>query len=259
MQGVIALALTTYREAIRSKILYSVFFFLIALLLLSAFFGSVTVGDQLKVIKDFGLTSLSLFSVIYIILIGTSLLHKELEQKTVFVVLARPISRSHFILGKFLGLALTLTLLTLIMATVLSLFVLIFEGRFDSALLLAYFHIYLQSLIICAVTIFFSALVVTPLLSGAFSFALFVAGRSTEYLLEFSKSTAGTKSDFLAQLLEKIYYIVPHLDKIDLSDNIVNQISTSPMQTNWAVIYTFSYSLILILLACLLFARKEFK
>lgn len=256
MKGIKALAITTYREAIRSKALYSVFFFMLILLFLASFFGSATVGDRLKVIKDFGLTSLSLFSVIYIIIIGTSLLHKELEQKTVFVVLARPISRSEFILGKFLGLVLTLTSLIILMSAILSLFVYVFEGSLDVQLFRAYYHIYLQSFMVCGLCIFFSAMVVTPVLSGAFSLAVFIAGRSSEYLLEFAKQSGET---LLSWLIKKIYYILPQLDKLDISDLLVNNIAISQAQSCWASIYALFFTAILISLACVFFKRREFK
>ena len=84
LDKVMNIALNTVRETIRSKILYSLFFFLILLLAVSAFFGTVTIGDQEKVIKDFGLFALSLFSVLYAVISGSLLLAKELQRKTLY-------------------------------------------------------------------------------------------------------------------------------------------------------------------------------
>jgi ABC-type transport system involved in multi-copper enzyme maturation permease subunit len=126
-----AICLNTFREALRNKILYSVLFFAVLLIGISAFFGAVSIGQQEQVIKNFGLFSLSFFGAIITILSGVSLLSKELKQKTVYNILSKPINRWEFILGKYLGLTFTVCLLVALMGIGLVIFVACFERRVD--------------------------------------------------------------------------------------------------------------------------------
>ena len=102
-----AIALNTFREAVRNKILYSVLAFAVLLVAISALFGSVTIGETQRVIKDFGLFALSFFGAISTIICGVSLLNKELKQKTIHNIISKPVARWEFIVGKYLGLSLT--------------------------------------------------------------------------------------------------------------------------------------------------------
>lgn len=261
MSKILALGISTFLEAFRSKVLYSVIFFVVVVLVIASFFGSVTIGEQVKVIKDFGLFSISLFSVAYISIAGASLLSKELNQKTIYAILSRPVKREEFIIGKFLGLFITLTILTILMAIVLSLFLFFFEQKFDLTLVSAYFSIFLQNLIACAIVIFFSTIVITPLLAGVFTFSLFLAGRSSELILEFIKNTDVILDGVFSPMVffGNVYYVLPHLDKIDISNQIVNGIHVTSKHLFWSVGYSLFYTCILLCLSCIFFRKQEFK
>lgn len=261
MKKIISLCLSTFFEAVRSKVLYTVVFFVVVVLSIASFFGSVTIGQQVKVIKDFGLFSVSLFSVAYISIAGASLLAKELKQKTIYVILSRPVRREEFLLGKFFGLLLTLTFLTFLMCLALSLFLMFFEGSFDKTLLKAFFGIFLQNVIVCALVIFFSSIVVTPLLSGLFTFSLFLAGRSSEFIIDFINNNDFLQSSALsfAKLFEYIYHILPHLDKIDVSNQVVNGVIVTNQHLFWSSAYSLFYTFVLIVLSGIFFKTQEFK
>lgn len=256
MSHVASIALNTFRESVRSKILFSIFFFAIVLVLVSALFGTVTIGDQVKVIKDFGLLSVSLFSVSYAVISGSSLLYKELAQKTIYNILAKPVHRWQFLLGKYLGMLMTVGVMVALMGLALSGFVMLFEGRLDVLLFQAYLFILFELAIVCAATIFFSSIVVTPILIGLFTFGVFLTGRSAEYLLYFVKE--GSITGVLASVLEALYVIMPHLDILNPSNEIVYGDIVSLEHTLYAAAYSAGYAGALLMLANWIFLRREF-
>lgn len=253
---VFVLAKNTFRESIRSKILYLLVFFVVLLLCLSLFFGKVTIGDEAVVVKNFGLFGISIFTMAYAAIAGTSFLQKELSKKTIYNILAKPVRRSDFLLGKYLGMLTTAACLASCMLPFLLLFTFTIERTFDFLLFEALLGILTQLIIICAVAIFFSAVVITPFLSGAFTVAVFLAGRSTNYLLSLSQDES--LSDHARSLAYTVYTLLPHLDWLDLSDAAVYGIHQSANNLFWGLCYAFLYSSVLLLFATVFFTRREF-
>lgn len=258
MKAIEAIALTTFRESIRSKILYVVIVFAVIMVLVSTFFGAVTIGDQVIVIKDFGLFSVSLMSVAFAVISGSSLLSKELNRKTIYNILAKPVNRWEFLLGKYLGMLMTITLLIALMGIALSAFVVIFEQRLDVLMLRAYMFIWLELIIVCAAVIFFSSIVVTPMLNGLFTFGVFLAGRSIDYLMYYL-SAAETPS-LLAIVLKGMNAVLPHLSALNVSNEVVygNVAVVSLSRMMWSFLYALGYSSILLVFANWIFKKREF-
>lgn len=258
MEKIFCIALNTFRESVRSKVLYSVMFFAAAVVLISSFFGRVTIGDQVKVIKDFGLFSISLFSVAFAVISGAALLHKELSKKTVYNILAKSVERWEFLLGKFLGMMATVTLMVLLMASSLIAFVYLFTFELDVPIFHAIPYMLLELMIVCAAAIFFSSIVVTPMLSGMFTFALFLAGRSTEYLLYFVNDAGATPATKIFG--RTLYAILPHLSDLTVSDYIVyaDLAGLSATRFLWSALYTVGYSGALLVVATIIFRRRQF-
>ncbi len=253
---IFAITLNTYRESIRSKILYAMLLFAAMLIGVSVFLGAVSIGDQIKVIKDFGLFSLSVFTVSYAVIAGAQLLSKELKLKTVYNILSRPVRRSEFLVGKYSGMLLTVLSMLLIMALSFSCFLYFLSSALEFNMLQAYWHIFLELMIVCASVIFFSSIVVTPLLSGLFAFGLFLAGRSSELFLYFIES--GELSGAGAFLLKALYYLVPNYQKISIANAVVYDLPIEASLTLWCSVYAIGYSLILLAIAQLAFQRRDF-
>ena len=112
------IALNTFKEAIRDRILYLLLFFAALSMIVSRVLAMLTVGDRLKIIKDVGLASMSLFGTLMAILIGTGLVYKEIEKRTIFTLISKPMRRYEFLLGKFFGLVLTLFVILLLMSVI---------------------------------------------------------------------------------------------------------------------------------------------
>lgn len=258
MNKMAAIALTTWRELMRGKVLYLVLFFAVILVLAAALFGSVTIGDQILVIKDFGLFSISLFSVVFTVIAGASLLHKELSKKTIYNILSKPVERAQFLWGKFLGILAATSVLIAALGAALIIFVFVLSGQLDGFLALACVYIFLEAVIICAASIFFSSLVVTPLLSGLFTLGVFLTGRSLDYMLYFVRE--GSVSPQLTYVLRFLHAILPNLARLNVMNDIVfrDPVSLSPAHLAWSGLYAISYAGVLMILSSLIFKRREF-
>lgn len=258
MDKITAIALTTFRELVRSSVLYIVLFFAAAIVLLAAALGSVTIGDQLLVIKDFGLASASFFSVIFAVIAGTQLLHKELSRKTIYNILCKPVERRQFLGGKFLGMLITTACLIACLNAALMLFVGLMSGQADWLLAYAGLYMLLEAAVICAAAIFFSSLVVTPVLSGLFTLGFFLAGRAADYLLYFVNE--GSVSGLIASTLGILHALLPQLARLNVSNAVVFHDWTllGAVRFFWAALYSLGYAAVLLILANLIFKRRDF-
>ena len=251
-----AIALNTFREALRNKVLYSAVLFAVVLVGVSAFFGAVSIGDQVKVIKSFGLFALSFFGAVITILAGVSLLHKEIAQKTVYNILAKPVARWQFVAGKYIGLALTVNVLISLMGLGLVGFAACFEKRIDWLLFQGIFFTLLEMSVIAAVAMFFSSIAVTITLTGIFTLAAYVAGRSIDYLSHF------TQQDYnpaLALVVEAFDRVLPHLNYFNVGDQVVYGQAVPAYYAILACGYCAAYCTVAVTLAALIFSKRELR
>lgn len=241
----------TFLELLRSKILFLLGFFSLMVVALSTFYGSVSIGDQIKIIKDFGIFSVSIFNVLFAVIAGGSLLQKELAKKTIYNVLGKAVYRGEFLLGKFLGITAISAVLILGMGAVLLGYIALFEQKISVALIQAFLFIFLEGIIIAAAAIFFSSIVVTPLLSGLFTLFFFVAGRSAEYILDFAALSGST-------LPKVIYWFLPHLNLLYNGNDVVYGVTRSFGNLGFSTLYAVGYAGILLTLSALFFERRHF-
>lgn len=254
---VYAIALNTFREAIRNKILYSVLFFAGLLIGVSAFFGAVTIGSQSQVIKDFGLTLTLFFGVVTTIIVGVSLLHKELARRTIFNVLSKPVTRWEFIVGKYLGLLATVSTLSVLMGGALVIFAGFFDRQVDWLLLYGVAAVVLELFVISAVVIFFSTITVTTTLAGLFTLGTFVAGHSIAYLRKFV-AESGYVTDQTAAIFRLVDTVLPNLSLFNLNSMLIYGHVPTPNQMMMMAVYAVSYAAVALCLASLCFSRREF-
>ena len=252
---IFAIGINTAREAIRNRILYSILFFAMLVVAVSAVFGAASIGDQMKFVKDFSLMSISLFGVIIAIVLGVNLLHQELGKKTIVNILSKPVARWEFMVGKFAGLVVTLALILSLMCTALIGFLYLLEREVDWGLALAGGLALIEVTVVIAVALFFSALVVTPTLAGLFTAATFIAGRSSSYLSYFLSEEHSPVMQTTASVLS---WVLPRLDRFNLSEQIVygDRLDASYLAT--VLVYALAYASVLLLLSIGLFSRREF-
>src|SRR2546425_3631179 len=181
MNRITVIAMNTFRETLRDKILYNLVFFGLLLIGSSILLSTLTIGEQVKIIQDIGLASINVFGVIIAIFVGIGLVSKEIEKRTIFTIIAKPVPRYLYLLGKYSGLALTLLVNIGIMAAGFFLTILVSKAGLSLALLKAVGLIFMELLVITAVgggVFHFSS----PTLSATFTLALFVIRHLPPYI-----------------------------------------------------------------------------
>ena len=221
MNRVTHIAANTFREAIRDRVLYNLVAFAVLLSGAAIFVGQVSISIERLVVVNLGLTAVSLFGVVIAIFIGIGLVSKEMEKRTLYTVLSRPVRRWEFIVGKFFGLTGTLVVNTFCMAIGVfgALLYVSAPHKFQSSdawILVALFFIVLQFLILCSLALLFSSFS-SPLLSAVFAFSLFVIGSFAEDLRGF----AGMSHGLTRLLATGAAYLVPNFSAL----NVIGQVA----------------------------------
>lgn len=249
---ILAIALNTFREAIRNRILYLLLVFAVALILCAQVLSLMTVGSEEKIIKDFGLATIDLFGVLTAVLMGIGLVSREIERRTVYVLLAKPMRRSEFVLGKYVGLVLTLLVNTLVMALVF--FALLeAKGIADARIAVAIVMLFLQFLLITAIAILFSCLS-NPIVSCVLTLALYVIGHLLPSF-DLLKARLATRTG--RAVCTALYYLLPNLGNFDVKGEVVHRLPLPPGAVGFAFVYLVLYGGAVLAAACAVFQRKE--
>ena len=249
-----AIAGITFKEAKRDRILYLLFFFATLGIVASRVLAILTVGDRVKIIKDVGLASISLFGVLMAILIGTGLVYKEIDKKTIYTLLAKPLHRAEFILGKFLGLVLTLFVMTGAMTLIFLAIVYAHTLKIEGSLLMAVAYIFLELVLITAVAVLFSTFS-TPILSSLFALAFYLIGHLSwglELLIKKMRPGAGKV------LVMGLALILPDLENFNFKTEVVHGLPIPPGIYLSSFLYGFCYTAFILGLAVLIFRRRDF-
>jgi ABC-type transport system involved in multi-copper enzyme maturation permease subunit len=255
MKQMLAIAKVTYREAIRNRVLYSLLFFLVGLVLIAAVLDGMTTGQNGRVVINLGLAGVHLFGALITVFLCVSAMSQELSRKTIYVVLAKPVGRGAFLLGKYLGLTATLGLLVAVMGVSL-MAVAVFFGVVPSVPLMhALLMTWVELAVIAAVALLFAA-VSGPFLSGMFTVGVFCIGHLSTGL-----KTMGEESgdSVIAALTTVVYYLFPNLEAFNFKLEALYQTPVVPMDSLLAVLYAVTYSAALLALAAMLFSRRDFR
>ena len=268
MRATAAIALNVFRESVRDKVLYNLVVFAVLLIGASYLIGQLTAGQDVKIIKDLGLTATSIFGLFIAVFIGIGLVSKEVERKSVYSLLAKPISRWQMIIGKYIGLTLTLVVNVSVMAAALYA-VLAYMGwgipldvqeawdttALDPRLLKAIVLILVELMVITAIAVFFSTFS-TPILSAAMTFALYVVGHFSTDLRNFE---AVVDSPVAATIARGLYWVLPNLAQFDVKSEIVH---AQPVPLGYLLLtgaYAALYIGALLTGAIVIFSRRDFK
>jgi len=258
------IALNTFREAVRDKILYVLLVFGVLMILISRAIGWVSFGGETKIMTDIGLASIWIFSGMVSIFIGTGLIYKEIDKRTIYTVLSKPTERWHFLMGKYLGLLLT-TLVNMLVLSAAFIGYLWFAGApVTLALAQALFLTFIEMTVITAVAIFFSS-ASTPILSAIFTTVIFFSGQLTKWVVDLGSHPGVTKSaPWVSDLLYAGYLVSPNLHNFNIRRSAVlasqemAQLAI-PMNEMYAcTIYGLAYAAAVLLAAQLVFARRNF-
>jgi len=255
MNRITVITLNTFRETLRDKILYNLVFFGLLLIGSSVLLSTLTMGEQVKIMTDLGLASINLFGALIAIFVGIGLVSKEIEKRTIYSIIAKPIPRYRFLLGKYCGLALTLFVNVAIMAAGFFLTLLVSGVGLDPALLKAIGLIFVELLVITAVAVLFSSFS-SPTLSATFTLAVYVIGHLTEDLRALAQKL---QSGVTTGILDGLYYLLPNLDYFNIKGQAVHRLPIEPIYLVSAVAYGATYIAVILVLSCVIFQRRDFK
>jgi ABC-type transport system involved in multi-copper enzyme maturation permease subunit len=239
---------------VRERVLYNLVFFAILMTLSGVLLGQLSIRQDEKIIKDIGLASMDLFGILIAVFIGVGLVAKEIERRSLYPLLAKPLSREELLLGKFAGLS--FTLLVNISFMTLGLYVtLLATGREPSLQLLqAIYPIYLSLLLVVAIALLFSTLTTTPL-AAVFTVGVVVAGRFSD-VIKNMREVAPDTPDWLVTFL---YYALPNFRNFDLKDAAVYGDPVSAATLGWITLYAAVYTAMVLSAAVVAFRRREFQ
>jgi ABC-type transport system involved in multi-copper enzyme maturation permease subunit len=250
-----AVAINTFKETVRNRILINILLFAIGLILLSLIVGDWSLKEQVKVIKDFGLSAMSIFGLLIAIFIGIRLMVQELEQKTIYIIASKPIRRWEIVTGKYLGLGLTLGINVLLMSAALAGANFLIEGKVDFGLAPAILLIYVEILLIVGFALFFSTFI-SPTLSAVMTLIVFVSGHLIDILREYIQIYPDKGFHWL---FKAMYIIFPNLEKLNLKMAVVEHLPRPPHAVLLGLLYGLGYIVIIHLFTIWIFQKKDFK
>ena len=255
MSAVGVIALGTFREAVRDRVLFLIVGFGAVVLLASRILSPIALGEAQRITIDLGVSALGLLGLVIVALIGTNLVYKEIEKRTIFVVLSRPMSRPAYLLGKWLGLALTMAVAAVGMGLVLVPLAWSMRG---SAILVplgqAILLVVCANALLAALAVLFSTLS-TPVLSTVYTLALYGLGFWTEDLRGYARQLP----DALGLLARGASYVLPNLEIFNLRANVAYAEAADPYRVVLALGYALAYAGAVLAIAVIAFERKELK
>jgi ABC-type transport system involved in multi-copper enzyme maturation permease subunit len=254
---IVHIARNTFREAVRDRVLYNLIAFALLLSGAAIFVGQISIDIERLVVVNLGLTAVSLFGVVIAIFIGIGLVSKEIEKRTLYTVLSRPVRRWEFIIGKFFGLAGTLVVNTFFMGIGVFGALLYVAHKFskpDALILVALYFIVLEFFIICSLALLFSSFS-SPLLSAVFAFSLFVIGSFADDLRGFAGLTHG----FTRWFATGAAYLVPNFSALNVISAVAHQQSLGAQLIVQNTLYALFYTAMALSGAVLIFERRNLK
>lgn len=248
-----AIAVNTFREAIRDRILYLLLVFSLLLIVASRLLSFMTVGDEEKIVKDLGLSAIAIFGVLTAVFVGVSLVFKEIEKRTLYTLLASPVRRWHFVAGKYLGLMGVLAINLVLMSAALFLLLLV-RGGSPWGLAPALVLTLVQLALVTSFAILFSSFT-NPILSAVGTLAVYVVGHlSWSFDLLKARLPAGAPR----WICDIVHYLLPSLDRLDVKMQAVHGLTLPSGYVLVGIGYGVCYSLAVLVLACLVFERRDF-
>jgi ABC-type transport system involved in multi-copper enzyme maturation permease subunit len=251
-EAVAAIARNTFREAVRDRVLYLLLAFALVLIVASRAISLLTVGSEEKIVKDLGLSAISVFGLLTAVFVGVSLVFKEIERRTILTLLATPVRRWQFVAGKLAGLVMVLGVNTAVMSLVLA-GTLLLRGASPAGLLPAILLIFVELCLVAAFGILFSAYT-NPMLASLGTVAMYVTGHLS-FSFDLLKKRMGGRS----ALCDVLHAVLPNLDRLDVKAQVVHGAPLPAGYVASAATYGVLYTLAVLVLACVVFERRDFR
>ncbi len=255
-RNIIAISRNTFREAVRDRVLYNLVVFVLLITGCAVFLGDLTAGQEDRTVTNIGLSAMLIFGVFIAIFVGVSLVSKEIEKRTLYTIFSKPIGRGEFIVGKYLGLCLTLLVNSAVMGAGISLALLYVEaGALAMSIWGTVLMIFFELTIITAVAILFSSFS-SPALSALLTFLVFVIGHFSASLRDFAENLGSPAAKYF---FGGVYYLFPNLSHFEFTTLAARgEIPHSGYLFALAA-YTIAYNAILLAIAIVIFRRRNLK
>ena len=268
MRPVQYVAVNVFRESVRDKVLYNLVVFAVLLMSASYLIGQLTAGQDVKIIKDLGLAAISIFGVLIAVFIGIGLVWKEVEKRSIYSLLAKPLSRSQFILGKFAGLAGTLAVNVTVMTVAFYAVLAVMDRNAlpevrqawpapatDVAMLNAVVLIFIELLLVTSIALFFSTFS-SPFLSATLTLGIWIIGQFSADIRNLGSAIGSEAAGVIGQAL---YYALPDFSAFDVKTQVVwgEHIPLAYVGTSAA--YGLAYTAFVLAAAVVVFSRRDFK
>lgn len=253
-----SIARNTFREAVRDRVLYNLVLFVLLLTGVAVFIGELSGGQERKIIVDLGLSAMLLFGVFIAIFVGVGLVYKEIERRTIYAMFAKPVGRGEFLVGKYLGLCLTLLVNVIVMGAGVSLALLYVRGGRDPLALSiwpAILLIYVELMIVTAVTLLFSCFS-SPALSALLTFFVFIIGHFSADLKGLANSMGSAAARWL---FRSLYYLLPNLTNFSFITPAGHGQMPPAAHLGASILYALIYISVILAAATLIFRRRNFK
>jgi len=249
------IALNTFRELTRNKILYMIVFFGVVLIAFSLVLATLSLGQTDKIVVDFGLAMIEIFGIISVIFIGSQLLFREIEGKTVYLIISKPIARYEFILGKFLGFAAILFFVIFIQSLISFVVFFIAKTPFSLLLFASIGFIYLKLLLLFAIILFFSTFI-SPLLSILVTLGVYIISHSVTSMMAMAQRGGNVIMYYTSEALMVIF---PNFEALNIKSVIGTPVILAPTYFAWNTLHALLYLALLLTFASLIFNRRTFE
>jgi ABC-type transport system involved in multi-copper enzyme maturation permease subunit len=254
MSRLLAVAANTFRETVRERVLYNLVIFAILMTLSGLLLGQLSIRQDEKVLKDIGLAAMDLFGVLIAVFIGTGLVSKEIERRSLYPLLAKPLTRGEFFLGKFAGLAFTLLVNLGVMSAGLFLTLLATGRRPDPGLVAAIYPILLGLLLVVAFAMLFSTLT-SSAMAAVLTVGVVVAGRFTDVVRNMKQVAPGVPS----WVPEALYEVLPNFRNFDFKDKVAYGDAVSADVLAWVTVYAVAWIGVVLGLGLASFRSRDFQ
>ncbi len=254
MSRLLAVAANTFRETVRERVLYNLVFFAVLMTVAGLLLGQLSIRQDEKILKDIGLASMDLFGTLIAVFIGTGLVSKEIERRSLYPLLAKPLSRVEFFLGKFAGLAFTLLVNVAVMFAGLALTLAATGRRPDPVLAGAVYPILLGLLLVVAFAMLFSTRT-SSALAAVFTVVVVIAGRFADVVRNMREVAPGVPG----WVTEALYAVLPNFRNFDFKDSVAYGDAVPAAVLGWVSLYAVAYVGILLALGLVSFRSRDFQ
>jgi ABC-type transport system involved in multi-copper enzyme maturation permease subunit len=254
MSRLLAVAANTFRETVRERVLYNLVFFAVLMTVAGLLLGQLSIRQDEKILKDIGLASMDLFGTLIAVFIGTGLVSKEIERRSLYPLLAKPLGRGEFFLGKFAGLAFTLLVNVAVMAAGLALTLLATGRRPDPALGGAVYPILLGLLLVVAFAMLFSTQT-SSALAAVFTVGVVIAGRFADVVRNMREVAPGVPR----WVTQALYAVLPNFRNFDFKDRVAYGDAVPAGVLAWVTAYAAVWIAVVLILGLLSFRSRDFQ